>query len=98
MRSIDTSRSGTISFCGTRSEPDERSGDRSGCQVSSQKQTTVKIRCIVDSPNIKADSEADRPQVQRVLPGVWQRFATNLATWPQLFDPEEIMDSILFAG
>lgn len=30
--------------------------------------------------------------------GVWQRFATNLATWPQLFDPEEIIDSILFAG
>jgi hypothetical protein len=30
--------------------------------------------------------------------GVWQRFATNLATSPQLFDPEEIIDSILFGG
>jgi len=30
-----------------------------GCQVSSQKQTTVKIRCIVDSPNVEADSESD---------------------------------------
>jgi hypothetical protein len=27
--------------------------------------------------------------------GVWQRFGTNLATSPQLFDPEEIVDSIL---
>src|ERR1700733_9776670 len=57
MRSIDTSRSETISFCETRSAPDERSGDRSGCQVSSQNQTTVKIRCIVDSLNVEADSE-----------------------------------------
>jgi hypothetical protein len=34
----------------------------------------------------------------RAHSGVWQRFATNLATSPQLFDPEEIIDSILFAG
>jgi hypothetical protein len=27
--------------------------------------------------------------------GVWQRFGTNLATSPQLVDPEEIVDSIL---
>lgn len=63
MQSIDTSRSETISFCGTRGAPDERSGDRSGCPVSSQKQTTVKIRCIVDSPNVEADSESrQRPR------------------------------------
>jgi hypothetical protein len=31
--------------------------------VSSQKQTTVKIRCIVDSPNVEADSESrQRPR------------------------------------
>jgi hypothetical protein len=29
------------------------------------------------------------------VPGVWQRFATNLATSPQLFDPEEIVEWIL---
>jgi hypothetical protein len=27
--------------------------------------------------------------------GVWQRFATNLATSSQLFEPEEIVDLIL---
>ena len=31
--------------------------------MSSQKQTTVKIRCIVDSPNVEADSESgQRPE------------------------------------
>src|ERR1017187_4090712 len=57
-RSIDTLRNETISFCGTRSVLDEESGDRSGCRVSSQKHITVKIRCIVGSPNIEADSES----------------------------------------
>src|SRR5215831_10778925 len=58
MQSIDTSRSGTTILSNARSVPDERSGGRNGCQASSPKLTTAKIRCIVDCQNVEADIES----------------------------------------
>ena len=79
MQSIDILRIGTISFSGARSAPGERSGDRSECHASSQKQTTVKILCIADSPNVEADSESGkRPADGFLMPTLPRRLLASL--------------------
>jgi len=79
MQSIDILRIGTISFSGARSAPGERSGDRSACHASSQKQTTVKIRCIAVPPSVEADSESGKcPADGFLMPTLPRRLLASL--------------------